>query len=130
MSTMIRTEIIHSVNYDLCENYLLRNFQGEVTMRTIINSWEFLIPEYYRNDRRFVMISDYREAVLKVNLEDNRLMQDFLLKNIDKFYNMIIAQVLNNSDIVYPMIFNMNNPEIWSRAFSSMDAALEWIGYY
>lgn len=119
-----------SVSYVPGENYILRVFIGEVTMYTIIESWEYVLQNYYNESKRFVIVSDYRDSILNVKIEDNDLMQEFLLQNIDKFYNMIIAQVLNNSDIVYPMIFNMKNPEIWSRAFSSLEAALEWIGYY
>lgn len=41
------------VKYKFNDNYLLRNFSGKVTMETIIESWEFILGLYYRDDKLF-----------------------------------------------------------------------------
>ena len=64
-----------SVSYELTDHYLLRSFTGSISMNTIIDSWMLILSEYYTHFKRFVIISDYRDADLNVKLDDNIHMQ-------------------------------------------------------
>lgn len=106
---------------------LIQHFRGPVNMDDIIAGWDSLFRRNIVNHNLSGIISDYTFASLEVEMKDLLSMKKFFLSNAKLLKNLRLAQVIDSPKIVLPQLFENENPDFSTRAFSTLDAAKKWI---
>lgn len=117
----------HIVDED--QGIVTRQFKGDIYIEDIMESWEVLLQE--RDLTNFQgIIHDMTDAVLKLSPDD--LTQIFSLFTRHEFiFNKLKQAVVsdNPSNVVFPALAAQYNPRFRIKAFSSYEAAKNWILY-
>lgn len=106
---------------------LIRTFSGVVKMADVISSWDYVLSKHLLKKEHKGVISDYRGSDLIVGIEDVVKLKEFLCDNPNTFKTLKLAQVIDTTIIVFPILFVDKYPEILSKPFSTIEAAEMWI---
>ena len=122
-----KSKIDQMVTYTIEENIFIRKFEGDVSVTDMISSWAYLInndliPKHYKG-----IISDFSKADIRIGKEGYSRLESYCLENKNIIKNLKMAQVMVTSQIVFPVLFTMEHPDISTQAFSSIEAAKSWI---
>ena len=119
-----------AVDYKNSENpiVLIRTFNGSICMENIISSWEYIIREEVLLPDHVGVVSDYRHTEFQIKKEDVEKLHAYFEENKSIFKTLRVAQIVDTPKIVFPMLFEKNHPGFKSQAFSTMKAALIWMG--
>lgn len=121
---------MNKVTYKYSKNeILLRIFKGSISVHSIINSWKDVITD----KRKYKgVITDYRylkDENILVDVDDISEFTKYIKLNIEFFKSIRFAVVVNSPKIAIPMILKNNFPELKFETFSTIEAAVEWVGY-
>jgi len=110
------------------DKILVREIRGKADFSEIYNSWLDLIENNIFKPSLLGMINDFRGAELNVKVSDiNRILQ-MLRENQHILGSIKIAVVADSSKtIVFPMIVEKTTKEFKVRAFSTFEAARDWV---
>lgn len=106
---------------------LTRTFSGVVKMADVISSWDYVLSKHLLKKEHRGVISDYRGSDLIVGMEDISKLEEYFCDNPDTFKTLKLAQVIDTTIIVFPILFEDKYPEILSKPFSTIEAAEMWI---
>ena len=119
----------YTVEYTIDEdvNILTRTFEGVVTITDIIASWEYVINNGLISENYKGVISDFRGVNLQLVEKDFSKLENFFKQNRNIFKNLKMAQIVDIQKIIYPLIFQIGNPGINTKPFSTTEDAKNWI---
>ncbi|MBN2614213.1 MAG: hypothetical protein JXR71_00840 [Bacteroidales bacterium] len=109
------------------DSILIRRFSGEVGLKEIIESWDYLLGSGMLNPNVKGVINDLSVCDLNMNMDDFRELM-YYLKTKDIFLGVKLAVVCNDpKQIVFPVMGEMKEKGLKIRPFSLEEAAEEWI---
>lgn len=115
-------------NFNNSTKILSKTYFDSITIEDIESSWEYafendLIP---KETKGFIL--DYRNSSFKVKIREYRAISDFYKKHIDVFGDYKIAIITEKpSDIVIPLLVETQDEGYSSKAFSTLESAINWV---
>ncbi|HSQ47392.1 MAG TPA: hypothetical protein VLM44_10810 [Lutibacter sp.] len=107
---------------------LFKTYYGFITIDDIEASWEYAFENDLIPKEKKGFILDYRNSNFNVKIEEHILIAKFYKKHIDIFGNYKIAIITENPrDIVIPMLVEVHDEGYYSKPFSTVEAAINWI---
>lgn len=107
---------------------LTKTYFGSITIEDIESSWEYAFKNDLIQKEKKGFILDYRNSSFKINIREYRAISDFYKKHIDIFGNYKIAIVTEQpSDIVIPLLVETQDEGYNSKAFSTLESAINWV---
>lgn len=114
--------------YDKATRIFKKSYLGEVTLRTITQSWDDLINKDMIPEDTIGFILDYRKAHFNIPLKELKGIGEYYRENIKTFKGKKVAIVTESAnDIVVPVIVQKDDKEYSSAPFSTLKAAEAWI---
>ena len=111
---------------DSNESIVVRTFKGVVTVDDVIKLWEHAVENCLENKNIKAIITDYTGAKIEADVDEIHKFTDFFRKNLDKFKDIKIIQVMDSPHIVFPMLLEREFTELVIRPFATMKAAVQW----
>ncbi len=114
--------------FDSLTGILFKYYFGLINIDDIVSSWEYaftnnLIPE---ETKGFVL--DYRNSNLNIKVEEHKDIVEFYKNHLEIFGNLKIAILTENSkDIVIPILVQNNDDGYFSKPFSTLESAIDWV---
>ncbi len=109
------------------ESILIRDFDEEVSMKEIIESWEYLISENLINDSTKGVINNISGCALLMDMEGFKVVLDYM-KQQDILKKVKLAVVCDDpKTIVFPALGERMENELRIKPFSTMNAAVNWV---
>lgn len=119
--------INYSLNSHYPESILIRKFEGQVELRDILNSWNYMMKNNLLTNRVIGIINDLRDCELKMNMDNFELLINFLKSN-SRFTSIKLAVISNNPEVVkFPSFAEKFVPELSIKPFTTEEAAVHWI---
>jgi len=107
---------------------LTKTYFGSITIEDIESSWEYAFENELIPKEKKGYILDYRNSNFKINIREYMAISDFYKKHIDVFRNYKIAVITEDpSDIVIPLLVETQDQGYKSKAFSTVEAAINWV---
>jgi len=107
---------------------LTKTYFGSITIEDIESSWEYAFENELIPKEKKGFILDYRNSNFKINIREYMAISDFYKKHIDVFRNYKIAVITEDpSDIVIPLLVETQDQGYKSKAFSTVEAAINWV---
>lgn len=106
---------------------LIRKFYGDVTIKELLSSFNYMINNNMIAKNQKGIISDFSEASFLVEQKDLLLLKDLFIKHNDILGDLRFAQIIITPQIVQTILFEEDNPDVKTRSFSTMQAARNWI---
>ena len=109
------------------ESILIRDFTGKVSIKEIIESWNYIIyNELIKNSTRGI-INNLTGCDLLMDMEGFKILLAYLKKQ-DSLTRIKLAVLCDNpKTIVFPVLGESKEPELRIKPFSTMDAAVNWV---
>lgn len=108
------------------ESILIRDFIGEVGVKEIIESWEYLIGNDLIQDSTKGVINNLRGCDLSMDMDGFKTLISFLKKQ-ERLSRIKLAVICDKPEIiVFPALGESKEPELHIKPFSTMNAAVEW----
>ena len=119
--------IIHKKYHLFPETILVREFEGTVSSKDIIESWEELIEKKMINSKLKGVINNLIECDLKMDIKSFNSVIMYIKKQ--KELKKIKLAVVCNSPrtFVFPILGEHRHKDLQIKPFSSIDAATNWI---
>lgn len=117
----------YEVTYRDYDIFLIRTFRGVITMDDILSTWEHIFTKNLITEKHRGVITDYRNCIPEVDIEDTREFENFFKLNFKNFKGLKIAAVIDSPKIAIAMILKNNIPNIKLESFSTMRGAKNWI---
>ncbi|MBN2349523.1 MAG: hypothetical protein JXJ22_11820 [Bacteroidales bacterium] len=114
--------------FDPATGILFKYYYGVISIEDLSSSWEYafekkLIPKEVKG-----FILDYRKATFNIKANEYKEIPKFYKKHIDIFRNFKIAIITQDpKDVVIPMLVKTEDDGYFSRPFSTIEAAVEWV---
>lgn len=119
--------IQHYSNSHNYEDIIIRKFSNDVCLEDILDSWKKLIENNLITEKTIGILNDLSECKLCLN-KDNFKKLICYLKSVDIIKCKKLAVVCDNPKyIIFPMMAENNETELKIKAFSTIEAATEWI---
>lgn len=115
-------------HYDHQNQIFYKIYFGPITLEDLVYSWEYVFRENLipPGTRGFVL--DYRNAELKMHAGQATGISEFYDKHLDIFRNRKIGLIMEKPDqVIFPMLVAAERPSYYPRAFSTLEAAEEWV---
>lgn len=106
---------------------LIRKFYGDVTIKELLSSLNYMINNNMIAKNQKGIISDFSDASFLVEQKDLLLLKDLFIKHNDILGDLRFAQIIITPQIVQTILFEEDNPDVKTRSFSTMQAARNWI---
>ncbi len=119
--------MINNITYTFEDLILIRKFYGDVTIKELIFSLKYMINNNLITQNQKGIISDFSEAMFLVEEKDLLLLKDLFLKYYDILGNLRFAQIITTPQIAQTMLFKIENSDVKTQSFSTMQAAKKWI---
>lgn len=122
-----------SINYRKHELYpdsiLIRDFVGEVSVKEIIESWEYVIKSKLILKSTKGIINNLSSCDLLMNIDSYNILISYLKKQ-EYFSKIKLAVICDNPNtIVFPTLAERKEQKLQIKPFSTMIAAVDWIIY-
>ena len=113
-------------------NLLIRRFIGDMGTEDIIFSWEEILGLKITSKIPSGLVTDLRNANVKIKIEELNKITDYLSKNINIIKTIKLAILADNpQQCVLSMLaknmFTENKPYVYVKIFSTEEAALNWM---
>ncbi len=114
--------------FDSSTGILFKYYFGLITIEDIESSWEYafannLIP---KETKGFIL--DYRDSNFNLQIDEYKAIAEFYKKHLDIFRNFKIAILTDDPiDIVIPMLVQTEEEGYYSRPFSTLESAINWV---
>ena len=109
------------------DSILVRDFIGEVSVKEIIESWEYLIGNNLIKDSTKGVINNLLGCDLCMDMDSFKILISFL-KQQKHLSRIKLAVVCDKPEtIVFPALGERKEPELHIKPFSTMDAAVSWV---
>lgn len=119
--------IKHKKNELYPDSILVRDFIGEVSVKEIIESWEYLIENQLIQDTTKGVINNLQGCDLCMDMDSFQILISFLKKH-EHLTRIKLAVICDKPEnIVFPALGERKEPELHIKPFSTMDAAVDWI---
>lgn len=119
--------IIYKKHIDFPEAILMRNFEDDVDVYQIIESWEFLISNGQLTTNLKGVINDLRSCNLLMDFESFGKLMGYL-KSKEELKSIKLAVISNTpGKIVFPIMGETQIKELMIKTFSTEIAAVKWI---
>ena len=118
----------YTYEFDNSTGVMFKYYFGLITLEDIITSWEYafannLIP---KSTKGFVV--DYRQANFNMKIDEHKHIADFYKNHPEIFGKLKTAVVTDDPhDVIIPTLVEMLNEGYYSRTFSTLEAAIEWV---
>lgn len=117
----------NNITYTFEDLILIRKFYGDVTITELISSLKYMINNNLITQNQKGIISDFSEAMCLVEGKDLLLLKDLFLKYYDTLGSLRFAQIITTPQIAQTMLFKIENSDVKTQSFSTMQAARNWI---
>ena len=109
------------------DQILTRTFSGAVNSSDIINSWEQLRAQHLITPNILGMVNDLTNCDLELDLNQFKEITTYL-KSYKKLKSIKLAVVTSSPDIiVFPMLLESLHKTLNFKAFSTFEAAENWV---
>ena len=109
-------------------NILYKYYYGPISIEKIFSSWEYAINKDVIPSHIKGFILDFRKSTFDFKIDRILDISNFFKEHIDVFGGTKIGLItLNPNDIVIPILFTTKNKGYTSLAFSTDQAAMDWI---
>lgn len=124
---MSRNNIKINIEYTIEGLILVRKFFGDVTIKELKSSLEYMIDNNLITKNMKGIISDFRDTNFLAEQKDLLLLKDLFLKHSKILGHLRFVQIINTPKIAQTMLFEIENPDVTTKSFSTMQAARNWI---
>lgn len=107
---------------------IFRSFSGEVCFEDMVESWKMLIESYSNLKDYKGILTSFLEAEIKHEDHNLNILIEFLKDYLDQLKDMKIAIVMNTPMVTSTIILSQPVKSLQVKPFSSVEAALQWIG--
>jgi hypothetical protein len=109
------------------EIILMRKFHGQIDIKDITDSWDYLIKNNMLSETHKGVINDIRDAELNMNVRSFGILLNYL-KEHDIFHKIKLAVVCDTpGKIIFPMLGDSMSPDLKIKPFTTIEAASDWI---
>jgi len=116
----------YELNTDL--NILFKYYYGPISLEDIFSSWEHAFENNIIPDDVVGFILDFRKSTFDFKADRFLDISNFYKKHIDVFKGTKIGLIsVNPNDVVIPILFTTKDKGYTSSAFSTDQAAIDWI---
>lgn len=113
--------------YDKKNKVLIKAFEGTVYMDDVIESWRTDMENKRVTIELKAVITDFKRVNNKANISELNKITDFYKEHFEIFKDMKLAVVIDSPPGVAMLyLFEKKNDEFKHRAFTTIDAAMEW----
>ena len=120
--------MLPDVKYSDDLKILHRTFTGEVNFQEVMESWKWLIRNDMIGDDLIGILNDFTEANLKMDNENLEHLMLFFNEYSSIFKRIKLAVVMTLPvNIILPILANRKYPQYKIQAFSTLDAAKDWL---
>jgi hypothetical protein len=119
----------YKYEFDEKTGILFKYHYGEVTIKKIIDSWEYarknsLIPKGIKG-----IVIDFRDTDTKIERTEYKEISQFFNSNLDLFGGLKIAIITidDPKNIIVPMLVSNIEVGYKSRPFLTLEGAIKWI---
>ncbi|MGQ1785007.1 MULTISPECIES: hypothetical protein [unclassified Saccharicrinis] len=109
------------------DSVLIRSFRGSVVMQDVINSWKTDIEKGLVHAGLKGIVTDFTACENNATINELQDIAEFYKANIDVFENLKLGVVLDTPNVVVLLLFEESHAEMQHKAFSTFEAALEWV---
>lgn len=114
--------------YDPSTHIFYKIHMGKITLEDIMSTWKHIIDENKIPDLNRGFIVDFINADLLVPARDFILIYAFYEEHPSIFRSRKIGLVMNKpNQVIFPLLIESEHPTFFPRAFSSTEAAVDWI---
>ncbi|MFC2115022.1 hypothetical protein ACFLTU_01005 [Bacteroidota bacterium] len=118
----------HEIKYSDDSKILVRNFQGQVSFEEVMESWTNIVDNEMLLPPVVGVLNDFTDAYLQMNQENLEQMMSYFKKHNKVFQRLRLAMVtVTPENIVIPILARNNFPQFMIQAFSTVEAAENWI---
>jgi hypothetical protein len=109
------------------ESILIRNFIGKVSLKDIIDSWEYLHVNNLIDNKVKGVINNLSGCELIMDMENFKTLIDYLKKQ-DYIKEIKLAVITDTpKTMIFPFLGEEQERELKIKPFSTMEAAVNWI---
>ena len=120
--------MLPDVKYSDDLKILIRTFTGEVNFQEVMESWKWLIRNDMIGDDLIGILNDFTEANLKMDNENLEHLMLFFNEYSSIFKRIKLAVVMTlPANIILPILASRKYPQYKIQAFSTLDAARDWL---
>jgi len=120
--------MVHQLSYIENGSILIRNFHGTVQFSEIMESWIELIGHQKITDEIKGILNDFTGAELQMNINNLDQLMSTFMQYPDIFERIKLAVLMDTpKKIVLPILAEQKYPQFRIKAFSTYEAAIEWI---
>lgn len=114
--------------FDKSLGIVFKTYHGPISIEDITHSWKYAFENKLIPDSIKGFILDYRDANFNLKVGEHDEIAIFYKKHLNVFGNLKIAILTENPrDIVIPMLVENKDDGYQSKAFSTLQAATNWV---
>jgi len=109
-------------------NILYKYYYGSISIEDIFSSWQYAFDNNMISKDIKGFILDFRESTFDFKVDKFQDISNFYKEHIDVFGGTKIGLIsVNPRDVVIPILFTTKDKGYKSSAFSTDQAAIDWI---
>lgn len=109
------------------ESILIRDFEGEVSVNDIIESWEYIATNKLIADSTKGIINNLSGCNLLMDMKSFNILISYLKKQ-EYLSEIKLAVICDNpGTIIFPALGESKERALQIKPFSTMDAAVKWV---
>lgn len=112
---------------EITDKVIFRRFMGDVTVHTIIESWETLLTELEDLGSYKGVITDLLNANLIMDMEQLEVLLNYLTEKLVIYGRLKLAVLINNTQVILPIMADKKQEDFNIKPFATEEAALIWI---
>lgn len=117
----------NKVEYTIENLFICRKFYGDITIEDLTISIDHIIKNNLIHKSHKGIISDFSEVNFLFSPNDLSSIKLLFTNNYKILSKLKLAQVVTSPQIVLPVLFADQNPNIMTKSFSTYEAARKWI---
>jgi hypothetical protein len=112
---------------EITDHIIFRRFEGDITVHTIIESWETLLSAVEDLGAYKGVITDLLHANLIMDMEQLEVLLNYLTEKLVNYGRLKLAVLINNTQVILPIMADKKQEEFNIKPFVTEEAALIWM---
>ncbi len=114
--------------FDRLTGIFFKVYHGKISFKDLKNSWEHAFKTHIIPNHITGFVLDYRDADMNMTPEESKDISSFYQDHIDVFRNKKVALVMvKPNQVIFPMLVGANAVGYVTRAFYTIEAAVDWV---
>jgi hypothetical protein len=109
------------------DNVIFRRFSGDVDVKMVISSWDYIFDYVSEIDCYKGVITDFLEANLMMDVPDLEVLMEYMNDKLEVFRKLKLAVLIDNPKVILPILAGRRKFEYRIRPFVTEKAAISWV---